>query len=116
MAYCGPRGLRLGEFLSWPQSDQDAALEWQSHENARDRDCGTHPEDWVGNPHAHHAHTTTQCPGCLRKHRLTEALTKGGKEPLPPGVHVVLSPGPAKDCPVCNPPAKNPAPEPTGGR
>lgn len=99
MAYCGPRGIALSTFLRWTQSDQDAALEWAAHE-ARRCSCGTHPDDWAEDPHAHHAHLSAQCPGCLARHRLTQRL---GKDGLDPGVQVVLPRTSAAACPQCNP-------------
>lgn len=103
MAYCGPRGIALDDFLQWPRRSQNAALEWQAHEGRRCRGCGTHPDDWADNQHAHHAHLSEQCPGCLHSARLNEAATDHGKTPLDPGVHVLLPHGPAKDCRRCNP-------------
>jgi hypothetical protein len=100
MAYCGPRGIALSTFLRWAQADQDAALEWAAHEARRCGTCGTHPDDWADDPHAHHAHLSEQCPGCLVKHRRTEQLPDSRPQP---GVHVVLPRGPAKDCRTCNP-------------
>ncbi|TKJ24367.1 hypothetical protein [Blastococcus sp. CCUG 61487] len=109
MAYCGPRGIPLSVFLgrvvgpgdpAWLRSDRDAAVEWAAHEARRCGSCGTHPDDWADNRHAHHAHLSDQCPGCLQKHRRTEAV---GKDGLPPGVHVILPRGPAAACPRCKP-------------
>ncbi len=40
MAYCGPRGIPLTEFLAWDETDQDAALAWQSYESRRCREDG----------------------------------------------------------------------------
>jgi hypothetical protein len=100
MAYCGPRGIALSAFLRWAQTDQDAALEWAAHEARRCSGCGTHPDDWADNPHAHHAHLSDECPGCLARHRHTEGLGDRAKDP---GVSVVLPRGPARDCPQCNP-------------
>lgn len=102
MAYCGPRGIPLSEFLRWPRTDQDAALEWAAHEARRCGGCNTHPDDWADNPHAHHAHFSEQCPGCLARHRLAEHVKKRGGE-LEPGVHIVLPRQPAKECRQCNP-------------
>ena len=99
MAYCGPRALALDTFLQWPRRSQDAALEWADHEARRCRGCGTHPDDWAADPHAHHAHLSTSCPGCLAAHRLDENT----RDKRDPGVHPVLPRGPARDCTRCNP-------------
>lgn len=98
MSYCGPRGIALSDFLRWEPADQDAALEWAAHEAARCSGCGTHPQDWAENPHAHHAHLGDQCPGCLARHRAGQYF-----KDLDPGVQIVLAPTPAKDCARCTP-------------
>ena len=102
MAYCGPRGIELDAFLRWSRRSQNAALEWQARESRRCRGCGTHPDDWVENKHAHHAHLSDECPGCVALARVQDHETEHGKKPMRPGVNVVLPPGPAKDCPRCN--------------
>lgn len=102
MAYCGPRGIPLSVFLSWPQDDQQAALAWQLHENRRCRDCGTHPEDWPRDPKKHRHHVEIhRCEGCARLQQVadTDRYRKGGR-----GLHLVNARGPAKACPTCNPP------------
>src|SRR3546814_15450534 len=53
MRYCGPKGIPLEEFLKWSQSSQDAALEWQAHEDRRCRQCGYHPDEHPSGVHAH---------------------------------------------------------------
>lgn len=63
MAYCAPKGIPLTVFLAWPQADQDAALAWQAHESARCAGCGTHPDDWDGDPRAWVAEPH-RCQGC----------------------------------------------------
>jgi hypothetical protein len=103
MAYCGPRGIALADFLRWSRDSQNAALEWQARESRRCRGCGTHPDDWAEDQHAHHAHLSDQCPGCLRAASVERHFTDNGKKPLDPGVTVLLPHGPAKDCPRCNP-------------
>ncbi|HEX6468621.1 MAG TPA: hypothetical protein VF069_05945 [Streptosporangiaceae bacterium] len=76
MAYCGPRALPLSTFLSWPASDQDAALAWQQHEAQRCGGCGTHPHDWDadhgGDRHAYVA-VIHECPGCVALERTRDA-------------------------------------------
>jgi hypothetical protein len=108
MAYCGPRGIALSEFLRWDRSDQDAALEWQAREGRRCKQCGTDPLDWSEDRFAFHAHVGDQCPGCLARHRREQAEKKndGG---LQPGEHVELAHGPFGDCPRCNPKGPRPA-------
>lgn len=92
MAYCGPKGIPLSQFLTWPQDDQDAALLWQSHEGQRCTGCGTHPHEWDpergGNPHAYMA-GLRYCPGCARSASLanSEQAKHAGH-----GFHVVLTP------------------------
>lgn len=93
MAYCGPRGIALSVFLSWPRTDQDAALMWSAHESKRCR-CGYHPDE--GDVHAHLEH----CPGCMRLAELASSAT--AKEAVA-GTRPVLLNGPAVNCPRCNP-------------
>lgn len=100
MAYCGPHGIPLSQFLDWPQADQQAALSWQAHESRRCNGCGTHPDDWAGNRDAFHGEHY-QCPGCLKAHRESEhPNVKDGKIPA---LHVRLKPGPKHACEWCNP-------------
>jgi len=105
MDYCGPKGLGLHEFLSWPQESQDAALAWQAYNNRRCGQCGVHLDDWKedlgGDREAWHAEQYT-CPGCLKLGRLQETLqdAKGG---IGPGVHTRLALGAPHDCPRCTP-------------
>lgn len=92
MAYCGPRGIPLSQFLGWSEHDQAAALAWQSHEAARCPHCGTHPQEWRDDPHAY----TAQPRGCLGCHLLgtasrEHARGRGGKEPAP-GQYFTLVP------------------------
>lgn len=103
MAYCGPKGIPLSQFLSWSEPDQDAALAWQSHENRRCPGCGTHPDDWNekkgGTRWAYHGEWFT-CPGCVESQRLNESpqVRDAGR-----GVHVRLSAGSHGDCDRCAP-------------
>lgn len=98
MAYCGPRGLALSDFLKWSKKDQDAALEWTSYEARRCRSCGTHPDEWAEDRFAYHAHLS-QCKGCQRQQGLSEAASAIGER----GVSAVMAAGPAMDCPQCKP-------------
>lgn len=45
MEYCGPRGIRYAEFLSWDQLSRDAALAWQARKASRCQ-CGQVPAEW----------------------------------------------------------------------
>jgi hypothetical protein len=63
MAYCGPKGIPLSEFLAWGEDDQDAALQWQSHESHRCGQCGTHPDEWGGDRFAF-LPEPSRCRGC----------------------------------------------------
>lgn len=98
MAYCGPRGIALSEFLRWSKPDQDAALEWMSYEGRRCKNCGTHPEEWADDQFAYHAHLS-QCKGCQRQQGLSE-VSKSLSER---GVFAVLAGGSAATCPQCRP-------------
>lgn len=91
MAYVGPRGIPLSTFLSWRQSDQDAALAWASHESRRCSSCGHHPDE--GEPHAH----VTVCRGC----QATQALAGDGDVKGLQGAHVRLARGAAQECQRC---------------
>jgi hypothetical protein len=68
MDYCGPRGIPLSAFLTWPDPDQDAALYWQKRERERCGSCGTHPDDWRrqfgGDPHWEWKAKQHYCRGC----------------------------------------------------
>lgn len=102
MAYCGPKGIPLSTFLSWPDEDQQAALAWQSHEGKR-HTCGTHAEDWTGpdGRRVEAVHFVEQaCPGCAALERAREALTasKDGTR----GVGLVAHTGPRSACTSCN--------------
>jgi hypothetical protein len=99
MAYCGPRGIPLSEFLRWSRADQDAALAWTAHENRRCGNCGTHPDEWSEDNLAYHAHLT-ECVGCRQLQRLAntdDAKTGEGR-------FAVMMGGPATACQNCNPP------------
>lgn len=104
MAYCGPKGIPLSVFLSWPEADQEAALAWQAHENRRCSGCGTHPDDWSpkagGDRHAYHPEHDS-CPGCAALERYRES--KHVQESKRHGLQIRLAPGLAKDCDHCKP-------------
>lgn len=91
MAYCGPKGIPLSQFLSWHEDDQDAALLWQAHEGRRCRSCGTHPDDWDpdkgGRRDAYTAEVVV-CPGC----RSIDAARDRESETKIQGAHLMLRP------------------------
>lgn len=95
MAYCGPRGIALSTFLSWPQADQDAALEWSAHESRRCPSCGTHPDD----DRPRHWHPQV-CVGCQQKQRAQDDLRADGDTTR--GLGLVTAAGAAVDCPICS--------------
>lgn len=88
MAYCGPKGIPLDEFLSWSQHSQDAALHWQAQEARRCPGCSTLPEEWEpdlgGSGNAYIAERVI-CPGCARLNTVRE-------DQPPPGRHYRLVP------------------------
>lgn len=104
MAYCGPRGIALDDFLAWSQHSQDAALVWSAHESRRCPGCGTHPEDWDpakgGSRDARHWHPEV-CVGCQRKQAADADLRKD-KDPTR-GLGLASAPGGPSSCPTCNP-------------
>lgn len=103
MQYCGPRGIPLSRFLSWPVSDQEAALAWMAHESRRCGQCGTHLDDWKeaegGSRTAYHAEQFS-CPGCAR---IGQAQTALRDQKAPDHIHVRLAMGAGEECPRCNP-------------
>ena len=46
MAYCGPAGLPLSQFLTWSLDDQEAALGWQARERLRCPSCHVNRDVW----------------------------------------------------------------------
>lgn len=99
MAYCGPKGIPLHEFLDWPTESQNAALTWQANEATRCSGCGTHTEDWLrpdgrrGDEPVHYHRTI--CPGCAAR----ESASKGAESVH--GLRVVAVSGPRDSCPSC---------------
>jgi hypothetical protein len=92
MAYCGPRGIPLTTFLSWADSDQDAALQWQVHESRRCPSCGTHPDVWDPAEGGDRFALTAEpfvCRGCERLEQLqgSDAIPQDVK-----GMHLRLVP------------------------
>jgi hypothetical protein len=65
MAYCGPRGIPLSRFLSWPVDDQQAALTWMAEDRLRCSNCGTAEWEWDEDPEAYEAQMWV-CKGCNR--------------------------------------------------
>ncbi|GAB2613541.1 hypothetical protein GCM10027067_26360 [Pseudactinotalea suaedae] len=92
MRYCGPKGIPLDEFLSWPQTSQDAALEWQAHEQRRCGQCGYHPEEHPTGVHAH----VDVCPGCAARAKGEKAATAADD-----GAAVRLATGSLGTCQRC---------------
>jgi hypothetical protein len=107
MAYCGPRGIPLSEFMGWSDRDQDEALAWQAWESRRCPECGTHPEDWDerqgGSRYAHHAEIFT-CQGCVEKERMQDSPQV--KNTPGRGIHVRLATGAHGECSRCKPQAR----------
>lgn len=103
MAYCGPKGIPLHEFLAWPDESQQAALAWQAHEAHRCPGCGTHRDEWTedGRPRQAHHFAEEICPGCQSLARARERLQ--GDANAPRGVGIVRHHGSAASCPVCRP-------------
>lgn len=86
MAYVGPKGIPLSEFLTWDTHDQEAALLWQAHEARRCGQCRTHPWDWnpdKGGRRQAYTAEVVQCPGCaavavaLDQHQKVLSSVKG---------------------------------------
>jgi hypothetical protein len=107
MAYCGPKGIPLSQFLQWSETDQDEALAWQAWEHRRCPECGTHPEDWDervgGSRYAYHAEVAT-CQGCVEKQRTEDGPQVKDHAGHPKrGVHIRLAYGAHGDCPRCRP-------------
>ena len=97
MAYCGPKGIPLHEFVSWPEGSQQAALAWQSREAERCPSCGTHPDDWADGSEGIHWHPMV-CRGCQVR-QSAEAEIEGEKTR---GIKIEAARGPASRCPVCS--------------
>jgi hypothetical protein len=91
MAYCGPRGIPLSQFLGWEQSDQDAALAWQTHEALRCPGCGTHPDDKTSK----HFHINI-CPTCVQMDTTGSSEAAKAK-----GAHLATAPGARSTCTRC---------------
>lgn len=65
MAYCGPRGIPLSSFLSWPTDDQAAALGWLALDRTTCSGCGTADWEWEADRHAYEVQPWV-CQGCMR--------------------------------------------------
>lgn len=63
MAYCGPRGIPHSVFLSWPELDQDKALEWAREQATVCDGCGTRRAEWDADGDAYYA-VPSICRGC----------------------------------------------------
>jgi hypothetical protein len=103
MAYCGPKGIPLHEFLTWPAESQQAALAWQAHEGRRHAACGTHPEDFPDGgrgPAQVHWHERV-CIGCQRLEASRAQMRSDADGTA--GVRLIAASGPASTCPSCSP-------------
>lgn len=71
MAYCAPKGIPHSVFLSWPDADQDKALEFQALEANRCPFCGSEDADWIDPetkrllPKPKYRTSTRRCYGCV---------------------------------------------------
>jgi len=90
MAYCGPRGIPLSEFLGWEQGDQDAALTWQGYESRRCPGCGSHPDE----PQRHY-HVDV-CATCVQLEKVRDSEDAKTK-----GAHITSQPGTKGTCLRC---------------
>jgi hypothetical protein len=77
MNYCGPKGIPLSTFLSWPIDDQEAALWWQAESNLHCGECGTAPWEWEADPDAYGVEEFG-CRGCAM---LRAAQKKADEKP-----------------------------------
>lgn len=94
MDYCGPRGIPLHEFLSWPIDSQEAALWWQARQRETCQGCGTHPSEWDPKQGGHrqaYVPRVVLCPGCMARDSLasTEQAKQAGH-----GARIALYPNP----------------------
>lgn len=91
MAYCGPKGIPLSQFLAWSPTDQEAALAWQAREASRCPGCGTPEADWDetdgGSRHAWVADLHI-CQGCVQ---IEAARTQLDGDPKLRGRHIRLT-------------------------
>lgn len=47
MEYCALQGIPRSEFLSWSESDQDAAVAYMLHKRKKCPHCGSDPTEWL---------------------------------------------------------------------
>lgn len=99
MAYCGPRGIPLSRFLSWPVEDQEAALAWQDDQSRSCSRCGTHPDEWdEKGANAYHVGRHV-CRGCMALARANDEAKPGpnasiGDKQMAAARQFFLAPGP----------------------
>lgn len=63
LAYCVPLGIPHSEFLSWPDVDQDKAIDFVQYQRGACPGCGTRREEWEADRFAYVAESE-RCPGC----------------------------------------------------
>ncbi len=69
MQFCNQVGIPHSEFLSWDETDQEAAIEYELHNAERCPHCGTFADEWLDDkgrhkePQPYIAHTVN-CLGC----------------------------------------------------
>jgi hypothetical protein len=98
LAYCVPRGIPHGEFLSWPADDQDKALAYLAAESERCSGCGTRSADWdpkQGGSRTAFVADITRCLGCEVKQQAERDLSKTPEENL--GIRIGLVPNDEDD-------------------
>lgn len=93
LALCHKHGIPHGDFLAWPELDQDKAIAYQAFERSICKGCGTRPDEWDpakgGDRHAYRADVIV-CPGCQSTGDLGRELR--GQDTEQAGQQVVLSP------------------------
>lgn len=89
MAYCGPRGIALSDFLQWQEDDQQAALAWQADQSERCSHCGTAEWEWVEDPNAY-ATEVRVCRGCNLRGHEERSLQRNKTAEHMPGIYVRL--------------------------
>lgn len=99
MEYCAPLGLPHSKFLGWDPSDQDKAIAWVIHNMSKCPQCGTFPEDYMGDngrplEPPPMVVKTKRCYGCVLLDDNQKEATGDGKHPPPPGLLAFLEHNP----------------------